>query len=360
MTATLRYLWIFLIVLAGDNDLMSQLLSGNMTEPASLARVDMAVPDAPAFTILEADQGTLLRPGPVREISVTAVDYYGGQGTGHNAAAIELSPGLLLGDVTLGKYHRNPFLYRARISFASSIDGTVRSGAAGVRFTILDESDLRMDTVLEKELLILGHRMNILTEKCSDSLPDSLIDTDPEEYNRLLRACTDSSESGIRQLLEMRIMSARENARTHLWNRPIAEAGLAVKGRQGDGPDAALYADRFAVWMTGGWPIFGEKGQALIGVRGGLARDSSGNSYHGDVLAAVRCYAGSNQFKGYLEWNIFAGAGRRPQEGIRCGGELRVSNGIWMSADIGYVFEGSGGRMTGNSIAVHVTAQEGR
>ncbi|HCV43785.1 MAG TPA: hypothetical protein DGH68_09905, partial [Bacteroidetes bacterium] len=115
-------------------------------------RVDFAIPDAPAFTLLGSEPSNILRPTTVREFSVAFSDFVsnGSSLTIPRTFGVEFSPGLIISGpkLSLTDYRKLDWLYRLRVSAATQRNGNGNSStdmALGVRTSVIDESDLRHD-----------------------------------------------------------------------------------------------------------------------------------------------------------------------------------------------------------------------
>ena len=121
------FLAMWLIVWGGENRLQSQVIFENgAPKPDTLQKsfqVDFAIPDAPAFKLLNSEPSSILRPTTVRELTTTFSNFVqnGSSLTIPNAIAIEFSPGLLVSGQTLSldAYRKLDWWYRLRVSGAT-------------------------------------------------------------------------------------------------------------------------------------------------------------------------------------------------------------------------------------------------
>ncbi|MBI4810926.1 MAG: hypothetical protein HY800_05710 [Ignavibacteriales bacterium] len=286
------------------------------------ARIDLAVPAAPAMQILNTGSDMLMRPGNVREVGIAISDLLQAGGS------IELSPALLLGDVTLSEYQANPFLYRFRVSVATgSTSNGDRDYGWGFRFTILDETDLRIDKQLQDSLVKLGHEINSIYMECTRTI-DSASAENPIRIQEHIDSC-------FTNLYDQRIADVREIAKVKNWNKPIFEVGIAGAASSSDSSLKHLIQNKYGLWMTGGFPLLNEKGQIVIGLKALVDRNASNKLADTEGSLAARGYIGGNKFKGFLETDWMMKKNLLPAFSINVGGELNVLNGVWIDCSIG-------------------------
>lgn len=132
-------------------------LGGNpeMT-PIKEAADDLAVPEAPALSVLGVTPETVIRPTSPRQFAVGLLEGVDPNGELQTGMALEANPFLLLGgnDVTIADYNKNfgtRFLSRIGLSFATSKgsndDESLRL-AAGLTVTPWDRGDPRLSSNL--------------------------------------------------------------------------------------------------------------------------------------------------------------------------------------------------------------------
>ncbi|HEX2896881.1 MAG TPA: hypothetical protein VHP63_02395, partial [candidate division Zixibacteria bacterium] len=122
--------------------ILSSVIAQSETLEPQVKKVDQAVPQAPALTLLGISEEKLLRPATMQELiaSIESKDGF----------AVELSPLRLMRGkhLTLDEYSKNPFLYQTRFSVGleRGTNNAVTKMGFGLRFTIVDRSDLRLDS----------------------------------------------------------------------------------------------------------------------------------------------------------------------------------------------------------------------
>jgi len=314
---------------------------------AAAARLDLAVPDAPAFSILGEEPTTIMRPSSLREVSILVSRFLEGGATVPQALALEVAPVSLVkgSDLPLREYQANPWLYRARISVASNSSGNGgRELSVGLRLSIIDRSDLRCDRILLDELYAVARvRTDVvagakLKFRGNPELFEELSDAEQRAVDGRMETYIDSAMGAIS---EDKIIEIRESARQRLWNAEILDVALAGKGTTPDTTMGGLRASSYGMWLTWGTPL-GSPGLLLAGGNGRLETGADGklDRYAGSV--ALRAYYGENEYKGYLETSGRWSGATSPEFGLDLGGELKLIAGLWLDATIGVLTTGDG------------------
>ncbi|MDQ7815553.1 MAG: hypothetical protein RDU14_00845 [Melioribacteraceae bacterium] len=307
-------------------------------------RVDFAVPDAPAFKVLQNDPSSVLRPASARDVAITIADLFQGGKIPENYA-LEISPGLIFGN-SLTRYQANPFFYRARISLATkSLENSARQVGAGVRLTLWDETDLRMDKTLQAELINLGEQSVNLMAECGKELAENGIDLFQPDYDDLLNACLDKKD--VYKKIYSMIETQREIAKKKKWNAPIVEVGLAMSALSGDSLAKNLAVDSYRWWLAGAFPL-GSEGQIVAGLNGGITKNSNGELKNSESNFSLRGYYGDNQQKVFLEGGIRAASEFIPSISFNIGYEYNLLNGLWADISLGLIKK-EGSKFVSNS-----------
>lgn len=305
------------------------------------ARLDLAVPDAPAFKILDVEPSEVMRPGTLREVAVTIGNVLANAPALPRSFALELAPRLLFSNVSLQDYRGGAldrFLYRLRLSAASSENQHGgRSVGLGVRMTFLDESDLRNDRTFEQQLIGVAREINALETGCAELIPADapfLSDEEQMRWQAVRDSCRDAL-LGRRNSLDQRIADIRDEAKAEGWNKAIIEAGLALRGTSDDSLAKDVALDRYGVWLTAGLPLSERNGQLLLGIQASTMRGEGGSfSVHSGSLS-LRGYYGENGQKGYLEAQWLAATEELPSALVSLGGEMNLTNGFWVDVSAG-------------------------
>ncbi|HKY27307.1 MAG TPA: hypothetical protein VJM12_05100 [Pyrinomonadaceae bacterium] len=121
--------------------------------------IDLAVPESPAFTVLGVTPDTVVHPTTAREFATSFLNGVDQQGNFQTGLALDFVPYLtFFGDQTsLFSYRRSRMerlLARTQVSFATTKGGSDEDEAArlalGVRLTLWDRGDPRLDPILDE------------------------------------------------------------------------------------------------------------------------------------------------------------------------------------------------------------------
>lgn len=118
--------------------------------------VDVAVPDSPAFAILNVTPETVIRPTSPRQLALSLLNGADPKGNLQTGLAIDTSPYLLLAgkETSLGEYRNNTstrLLSRTKVSFATTKgteDDKSTKVALGLTLTPWDRSDPRLNEAI--------------------------------------------------------------------------------------------------------------------------------------------------------------------------------------------------------------------
>jgi hypothetical protein len=314
--------------------------------PDSLAakyRVEFAVPDAPAFTLLGTDQSQIVRPVSVREFAVAVSDFVGG-GAGFTiprAFAVEVSPGLLIGGkrLSLAAYQRNATLYRLRVSIAThspASGGGPTEIAFGIRVNLVDESDLRTNVAYVDSATAIADSINQIYEAARERVgpPPTPIVLTEDELARVGRI-----EAGLKDAW------ARKK-----WNARMLEIAGGIRASAADSTGQDLHSQEGAGWATFATG-FGRWGQLLVGCKFATSRDSLSSLFHTAGSLSMRFYVGTNRIKIFLE------TGGLWQQGndswlLNSGGESLLFGKTWVSFAAGLDNAGGGKTTLRTSLAI--------
>ena len=298
-------------------------------------RIDFAIPDAPAFILLQTDASAILRPQTARDL-VGALDGFRGAGNTFvvpRQLGIEFSPGLFIGggQLTLADYAARKYLYATRLSGATGRDSLDRAQlAAGIRFSVVDEQDIRSRGGGGTDTVVTAFTQRILAvyraARIRAGPPPAPIVFAGDE-----RALVEAIGDSIRHYWAERY-----------WNASSLELafGARVRGADSLGRDPRM--DEVAGWFTYANGLR-DWGQLLLGAKVGAARDTSGSLGAANTLAA-RLYIGSNALKGFAEAQQ-ALSSRTDARWILNGGvEFLLPSIGWINASAGYASASDGGR----------------
>ncbi|HYW11916.1 MAG TPA: hypothetical protein VE871_08165 [Longimicrobium sp.] len=311
--------------------------------PDSLAQqfeVDFAIPDAPALELLQAQASGVLRPTTVRALTAGLSDLFQGEGGGlqvPNAFAIEAAPFLLARGhrLTLPQYRANPALYRTRVSAAArrhEDTGNLTGIALGLRLTLADDADLRMNPAYIDSATVLSAAINeiYVNARIRAGRPPAPV------------VLTAAEQDSVRRLIE----PFRTRWAQTRWNANVFDlaAGLMASA---DSLGNDLEVGQLAAWGTWGrgWADWG---QLLVGGRGTFGHDLPGDDRALGGSLGARFYAGTNAYKVFLEGQGSAGMDDRPGWRLHTGGEARLYNRLWATFSAAVDWAGSGdGRLSG-------------
>ncbi len=296
-------------------------------ESVDRARLDLAVPDNPANNILGLSQSDLLRPAGVRELGILLSSTIPG------SVAFEAAPFLLFSTPTLQDYKARPFLYRIRISAATTEgSGGSRDLGAGIRFTILDRGDLRTNP----ELLDIYRQLGAITADmqfaCFDENPDWEA-LDDEERRPLIAACVEAKLEAER--LDSVLTIRRKEIKEEAWNKALCELGAALAAGARDSLYKNLIMRKYALWGTLAFPFLDTRGQCVAGFR--METFRGGDQRIGEFrgTAALRAYYGENDTKGFVNLDVRKESGTEVLYRGMMGLELGLLNGFWIEASLG-------------------------
>jgi hypothetical protein len=328
MKRTIFYFAIFFI--SNNIILFSQSSNVGATDQKSefsKYRVDYAVPQSPAFKILDIGTDNVMRPGMLRELGVDISTLY------KNGGAIEIAPMILSSNVNLADYKSDKFsrfLYRSRISAGIVYPGAGATNySLGYKFTLLDETDLVINPDYEEELHAINKQIIDIDILCSHD-----IKIQPEEgelYQSALQLCSEEKIKALNQKID----DTRKKYKELNWNKTIWEAGLAILGTTIDSTIKKIQSQKYGLWSTAAFPL-STNGQILFAGKIILGRDST-DSFNTDALDGSfisRGYLGNNSYKAYLEidWNTL---NKKSNFISKLGTELNILNGLWVNASIG-------------------------
>jgi hypothetical protein len=267
-----------------------------------------------------------------------------------SALALEFSPYLMIGgsSLSLKSYQESALkriLYHTRVSLGTQRSGDTTFVAVGLRFTLLDESDLRLDNDYISKVFSLNDRALDITSRIRDHFrgPAPVYVALPKnQRDSIDRLVGDSIavEAAATQMLDSSIAAERETAKLRNWNKPIVEVGLAFAGASSDSMHlSGIVGTKAALWLVGAGGI-DDWGQWVIGLNATLYRKDSGKFSGVDGSLSSRLYAGENAYKGFIQFESQIADGDL-QNLMQLGGELRLYGIIWADFSAGVQKTGS-------------------
>jgi hypothetical protein len=257
-------------------------------------QLDFVVPESPAFNLIDLGTSDILRPTSARELAVAVSDFTGsGDGfTIPQKFAVEFSPGLLIGgnELSLDGYQEKPWLYRLRVSGATKRDegGTGNAEMAlGLRWTLIDESDLRTNTNFLGDITEITDTLNAIyvaaVKRRGPPMPGKKLTLTDGEIKTVKELNT--------QLKEKYGKIADEK-----WNARIFEIAIGTRFMAADAMGNDLVAEDLAFWSIYGH-AFGSWGQLLLGPTFKLREELDESTFS----LPARFYVGSNTYKAFAE-----------------------------------------------------------
>jgi hypothetical protein len=293
-------------------------------------RLDFAVPDAPAFTMLTVDPSNILRPAEVRELGAAVSNFIGSGAsiTIPKAFAVEFAPGLLIGGPTLTvpSYAAHPFLYRLGVSAATGRgagDRAPRVIAIGVRTVLLDAGDLRTHTAYRVRATAIADSVNAVFLQARTRLG-------PMGGRAIGLADLDAAEKSRVDSLHASLKAGWTDWEDKHWNARTLQLAIAARASAADSFGNGLVADKYSAWASYGDGV-GTWGQLLIGVNAGSERDSVTHRFRSNASVSNRIYIGSNQYKLFVEGQGGFRHGRAAKWLLSSGGEAKVAFGAWIT-----------------------------
>ncbi len=280
---------------------------------STISGLNMAVPDAPAFILLDVSEDKIMRPTSLQDLAATVNPKEG--------FALEFAPIRLLNgkSLTYKRFRDNRFWNTIRISagLVRGEDNVFEKASLGVRVNIIDKADYRFQP--EFADLLNGYLNDINTIELATG-PDG-------ELTAEQKLAMDS--------INTRIQNDMDSAMSAQWTKPIVQLAYAggVISRDSAGGDVGLY--KHAAWLSAALPI-GGKGQFLLGANGEAVRDSATAPWIGEATAAFRLYYGTNRYKVYGEGQGTFAEKHRPVWLGLFGIEFGLMKGLWLDANVGF------------------------
>ena len=307
-------------------------------------KLNFAIPDLPAFKILDSNPSNLLRPSTPEAVSALLSDFgSGNQVILPQSFAAEIAPYIMMkaSTLTLSEYDKHSELYSLRISIGTQRDpenDITTHLAVGARMTLIDEGDLKNDKAYRQNLF------DILASKVAEKddlqmkflLENNLKIIDVASNPALLKQQEDFIDSNIKMNYQAAIDSLNQVYKERNWNKKKLDIAMAALGSSPDSLAKDTKFSKFSLWATYGTPI-GENGQLLLGWNfnyiKGLAEGS--DDYTSNSIVS-RLYGGVNRYKGFLELQY------KRDENLNAnfyfanvGGEFAITYGIWANLSAG-------------------------
>ncbi|MDP4207236.1 MAG: hypothetical protein Q8928_00345 [Bacteroidota bacterium] len=332
------------------------LLAGNLfaqkdSIKAGWGSLDYSIPESPAFNLLGNNPDNILKPSSVRSIALNIGNYYLANGSSiPKNFAVEIAPLLLNPKASLNEYNKNTFLYRTRLSLGSNVlSNGAYEMAEGIRFTIIDKTDLRCNDDFLKILYQTCTNTSVVINKAIEDY----VKSNPSEYKNSIEAKeaykTDAAfKAKINDLSKHyftndmvnpdSISKIRDIKRQKLWNAAIWEVGLAAMQHSSDSLINHSRFSKIGLWTTYGSHL-SMNDQLLIG--GKLSMVDSLSKWHCNVTIGARYYYGSNELRAFVQ-----GEYRYEKDMSAASASLgcvfNITNGIWGQFAMNFIFDNKG------------------
>ncbi len=340
---TLLFLLVFLSAVATAQ---AQPAANPSTFTLGDGTIDLAVPESPAFGALGLTPEEVSRPTTARELAMSFINGVDRSGNLQTGIAVDTAPYMLLAGsrITLRDYQQpgqylTRFLARWQLSFASAKGGGEDDPSAkialGMRFTLWDRGDPRMDAMLLGCLTREAARVLSSVPPVSPGISDEELAIENRRREELVREGA---------------TPCRDEAARRRWNRSAWIAGLAPTWTSADGTAPELDFSGTALWTSLGYgfesvPMLEDRAALTLYLKsrsGEIAADqlAPGSFISQDNLTAgVRFIVGSptSQFNVETLWV------RNDREDLRedsywnlaFGFEQRLINNMWLNLSFG-------------------------
>jgi hypothetical protein len=329
--------------------------------PVKLVTLDLAVPDSPAFAILGLSPETVVRPASPRDLATTVLNGVDKRGNLQSGLAVDLAPLFLFSGNTLTyndyRGSRATQVYgRTQVSFATAkgtgdADKSLRL-ATGVRVTLWDDGDPRLDDTLLKCL-----------DDIAVPVPTRALLTQADRDAFVAKATADRRPA---------VEGCHKAFKAQRWNASSLAVGVAPSWQSKTGETADFSYAGAAVWASlavglssttasnGGSPTVRAFGQLIVqgryrnrelvpdkNVKGiFFEQDSSG--------LGARLLLGTADRAAVVETEV---SRQSPATGdsttsfkLSGGGQLKVSNDVWVSFTAGGIRGGAANEQRGGFV----------
>lgn len=314
------------MIASAAHDGAAQIMRDNGLSPfAKDYKVNFAVPDAPAFKLLGVEESAILRPQTVQDLTMA---FSGFRGSGNafvvpKKLGVEFSPGLLAAGakLKLDDYAAWRALYALRFSGATSRDSLNRGNlAAGVRFNLVDEQDLRAKGAAGNDPEVTRMTTGMLA--VYSAARNRVGPRAPLTLNIEEKAAVEALQDSVKEYWANRY-----------WNANSMDVAFAGRARTADSLGHDPEIDELAAWATyangmSNW------GQLLLGLKVGTARDTAGDFQTSNTIAG-RLYIGSNVLKAYVEGQSAVAAKIGTEWLFNSGAEMKLAGIGWLAVSAG-------------------------
>lgn len=330
-------------------------------------RVDVAVPEAPAFLLSGGDANALLRPSTVRDLSAAFGDFTDEDGRFMLPAsfAVEIAPSLLFfgRGQTADQYAATPLWSTLRVSLGTHrADGNDQATkvAIGFRTSPINGADPRMNWEYRQSMRsllaarnVLNHRIALATCGITENTlvppdvnapePANPPVASPEAAARVADCLTNPPANrpaaaqalvADRDAAHAAIVAQRKAFAEQNWNQQTLEFAGAFSMVAADSTGRSPRPAEYAAWGTYTHPL-ASWAQGMLGARFRSARDTITDERGNEWLVGGRLYMGRNTAKALIEAQMPFGDDLelRPYAGL--GAEVRILPELWATFSAG-------------------------
>ncbi|MDR3705236.1 MAG: hypothetical protein P4L28_04950 [Paludibacteraceae bacterium] len=350
---------------------MMLLASNIMAETDSIkvgwGNLDYSVPESPAFSMLGNNPDNILKPTSVRSIAVNIGNFYLTKGNSlPKNFGVEISPLLLNPKVSLNSYNRHKFLYRMRISAGTNIlDNGSYQIAEGLRFTIIDKTDLRSDSYFLDQLYQSCTNSSSATNKAIAEY----IRSGNGKYHNIIDANLAYEKDTVfkKEIKELSkkyytnnminpdsINKIRSLRKEELWNATIWEVGIGSVQSSNDSLINNAKFSKASLWTTYGTHL-SKKDQLLIGCKFSIVDSTS--EWNKNFSIGTRYYYGSNNLRAFVQGEYkYEHKENGATASIGC--IFNITNGIWGQFAMNFIFDNKGNVTYSPSLNVSLGSTE--
>jgi hypothetical protein len=308
--------------------------------------LNYAIPNMPAFSLLSQKPDNMITPASVRKLIVDVADF--------KNFGIEIAPLLFDPNISLPDFRKHSFWYRMRLSVGTTtLDNGTLQVAEGLRFTIIDKTDLRGDTAFAQELAGFLFKKHTLIE--------SIIEQYANEHNQSEDDVLELyvSDTIFRHKIDSMLVARsydmnemdhyREKIKQERWNATIWETGLATMQESSNENLKNMQVKKMALWTTFGThfgknsTLFGKRNQLLIG--GKVEMIDSLAQWHSKLSVGARFYYGTNELRAFAQGqyeNINPASIHTQTFLSSLGLVFKVYEGIWVQCAANVLFDFKG------------------
>ena len=320
-------------------------------------RLDFAIPDHPAFNIIDNNDDNILRPSNSQEIfSFIYSNFFNGTAPFiPKNFSIEFSPGQLIGikKITLDDYTRDNFkriLYDIKFSLGAKLNDqdSLHNLAAGLRIPWIDKTSLLNNRNFMRDAFQTLNATKDLRSAFIDSLRINgvtfngvLISPENIAQDEELARHVDTLFQNYYTKAGLSLQSLRTKYKDANWNKLKFETAVAVRYSSQDSLFQNIHYTKFIIWNTLAFPLR-NWGQGLLGLNVSNEKNDSLNNNLDTISYSFtnftfssRFYAGSNNLKAFLEGSLKYNSSHFLQSSLNVGAELNITNGLWAVINFG-------------------------